>query len=342
MSRPPPPPERARTRWARRAVTLPLYGALLLLAVALLPVWLGLGLLIDPLVSAPGRRLVFPRPRMMGFFLVYLGLEVAGVVVAGALWLRHAARRDPAAFLADNAALQRWWTDRLFRGARATLGFRVELEAGADAAARGPFLLFVRHSSTADTILAAALVANPHRVLLRYVLKRELLWDPCLDIVGQRLPNAFVDRSGSRREAELAAVARLAEGLDAHSAALIYPEGTRFSPAKLAAADARLRERPELAAWAGRFRNVLPPRLGGPSALLDAAPGVDVVILEHQGFEAAASFADLWRGELAGRVVRARLRRIPAAEIPRAPEERARWLLDTWATVEDWVAERAG
>ncbi|MDC0708578.1 hypothetical protein POL68_08865 [Stigmatella sp. ncwal1] len=44
---------------------------------------------------------------------------------------------------------------------------------------------------------------------LKYVLKRELLWDPCLDVVGRRLPNVFVERSGDRGKAEIEAVATL-------------------------------------------------------------------------------------------------------------------------------------
>lgn len=321
------------TRWLRRAVSVPVYVLLAASMHLLLPLWLPLALVVD-LVS-DRRRL--PRVRMLAFFLLYLSLEVAGVVVATGAWLKHLLRRDPAAFLEDNAALQRWWTGRLFDGAAATLGFRVVVEAGAQAVLPAPFLLLVRHSSTADTVLAAALVANPHHVLLRYVLKRELLWDPCLDIVGQRLPNTFVDRSGARREAEIAAVAALGRGLDARSAALIYPEGTRFSPAKLAAAEARLAGRPELASFVGRFHHVLPPRLGGPLALLDAAPGVDLLLLEHAGFEPAASFGELWRGGLVGRVVRARFRRVPAAEVPSTGREA--WLMGLWLETDRWVGE---
>lgn len=323
-------------RWARRLVSIPLYVVLALAMHLLVPLWLPLALVFDLLTDR--RRL--PRVRMLAFFLLYLSLEVAGVVVATGAWLRHLGRRDPAAFLEDNAALQRWWTGRLFEGAAATLGFRVVVEAGAREVLPAPFLLLVRHASTADTVLAAALVANPHHLLLRYVLKRELLWDPCLDIVGQRLPNTFVDRSGARREAEIAAVAALGRGLDDRSAALIYPEGTRFSPGKLAAAEARLKERPELADFAGKFHHVLPPRLGGPLALIDAAPGVDLLLLEHAGFEPAASFGELWRGGLVGRVVRARFRRVPAAEVPATGREA--WLLRLWLETDRWVGEAQG
>ena len=82
---------------------------------------------------------------------------------------------------------------------------RVALE-GQEEAQSGPFLLLVRHTSLADTVLAATFLSHPNGIGLRYILKKELLWDPCLDIVGRRLPNHFVDRSGRNTERELNAV----------------------------------------------------------------------------------------------------------------------------------------
>ena len=67
------------------------------------------------------------------------------------------------------------------------------MEGEADGA-RGPYLLLVRHASSGDALLASSLVSAPNRMQLRCVLKRELLWDPCLDIVGNWLPNVFAER----------------------------------------------------------------------------------------------------------------------------------------------------
>ncbi len=186
-------------------------------------------------------------------------------------------------------------------------------------------------------MIAAALVANPNRLLLRYVLKRELLWDPCLDIVGRRLPNTFVDRKTPRNKAEIDAVAGLARDLDARSAVLIYPEGTRFSAAKLSRGIEALRERKQerLAVMASGFRRVLPPRLGGPLALLDAAPGVDVVLLEHTGFEGAATFTRFWSGGLVNKRLQVRLRRFAADAIPRVGRDE--WLFERWAEMDAWI-----
>ncbi len=303
------------------------------------PLWMVTTALAD-LVT--GKARVWPKTRALAFFALYLVCEVLGVVCATSLWLVTCGGRlgGPGRYIELNAALQRHWTTALFGGALRLFAMRVQVE-GQELARSGPLLLFVRHSSTADTVLAAALVANPNRLLLRYVLKRELFWDPCLDIVGRRLPNAFVDRASPRSQAEVETIARLAEGLDARSAVLIYPEGSRFSPKKLAAAVETLRDKGklDLAAIAAGYRHVLPPKVGGPLTLIDAAPGVDLVFVEHTGFEGAASFATFWNGALVGQTVEVRLRRIPAATIPSVARDR--WLFERWAETDAWISARA-
>jgi 1-acyl-sn-glycerol-3-phosphate acyltransferase len=322
-------------------VSVPLYLGLALLCLVGAPVWL-LGTVAVDVTS--GRARTRPRTRAFGFFALYLGCEVVGVLIATLLWLATLGGRIGGSrrYLDANAALQRWWTAALFNGSLWLFSMKVEVE-GLELARNGPLLLFVRHASTADTVLAAALVANPNRLLLRYVLKRELLWDPCLDIVGRRLPNAFVDRTAVRSRGEIEAVARLARELDARSAVLIYPEGTRFSAEKLERGIEALRDRKldRLAAMASGFRHVLPPRLGGPLALLEAATGVDLLLLEHTGFEGAATFARFWSGELVGRTIRVRLRRFAADAIPASGRDE--WLFERWTEMDGWIARsRAG
>jgi hypothetical protein len=83
----------------------------------------------------------------------------------------------------------------------------------------------------------------------------------------------------------------------------------------------------------------MPPRPGGTLAILEANPAMDIVIVAHAGFEAAASFDTFWRGGLVGREVRFQVWRIRADEVP--DEDRALWLFDQWARVDDWVAAQA-
>lgn len=321
--------------WSRRALSVPLYVALASSCFVGAPLWLLAAAAAD---VASGRGGVWPRTRALGFFGLYLACEVAGIASAAVIWIATLGGRigGPSRYVEVNAALQRWWSAALFTGSVRLFSMKVDAE-GLELARSGPFLLFVRHASTADAVLAAVFVANPNRLLLRYVLKRELLWDPCLDIVGRRLPNAFVDRSGSRSRSEIGAVARLGEGLDARSAVLVYPEGTRFTAEKLARGVEALRERKQerLAAIASTFRRVLPPRLGGPLALLESAPGVDVLLLEHTGFEGAGTFTSFWRGGLVGRSLRVRLRRFAAGTIPATGRDE--WLFQRWAEMDDWI-----
>ena len=94
-----------------------------------------------------------------------------------------------------------------------------------------PILVVSRHASLIDTLLPGRYVTQPFGIPLRYVLKKELLVDPALDIAGNRLPNVFVDRGGDT-ERELRAVRDLATTMPDGEGLLIYPEGTRYSEAK--------------------------------------------------------------------------------------------------------------
>lgn len=313
-------------RWLRRAASLSLYTTLGVLTLGLLPGWLLLAGAVD---LALDRR--FPRVRAVAFFAIYLGCELLGVLAAAWIWARHG-RGPPGEWRAANAALQRAWTAALMGGACWAFSMKVRVEGAGDIGP-GPFLLFVRHSSTADTVLAAALVANPRCMLLRYVLKSDLLWDPCLDIVGQRLPNTFVRRGSGAKEREIAAVVALVDGVGPDDGVLIYPEGTRFSPVKLERARAKLADRPELAALAATYRHVLPPRLGGPLALLET--GLDVVFLDHCGFEGSSSFGAFWNGGLVGTTLAVRLRRVAASVIPVVGRDV--WLFEQWQQTDAWV-----
>lgn len=327
--------------WARRCVTIPLYWFITSSLLSTLPLLLFMTSAVD-LCFSPAR--LWPRTRALLFLCLYFVVEIVGVCFSTIVWLKFKiVPGSDEAFISANAALQRRFTDALFYGAVRIFSLRIEV-SGEEHAASGPFLLLVRHSSTADTVLAAALLANPHQRLLKYVLKRELLADPCLDIVGRRLPNAFVERSRQKQEtrsphateADLAAVALLARDLDEHTAILIFPEGTRFSARKLEAAKHQLGAHPELAELAEGFSHILPPKLGGTLALLNAAPDVDVVFLEHTGFEGAESFGRFFAGAMVGNVIRARIRRVAAADIPK--ERRDVWLFKQWLECERFVA----
>ena len=323
--------ETRAARLARRALTIPLWLAALTLAVVLLPVLLPVVLALD---VATDRRL--PRTRLVLFAVTYLACEAIGILAAFVLW--PTTRGDRARMLRLHRTVQDLWASALLDAGRLLFGLRFVVE-GEDALRPGPFLLLSRHSSIADTLLPAVLVGRRHGIALRWVLKRELLVDPCLDLFGQRLPNVFVRRGSGEAARELAAIRALAADLGANDGVLIYPEGTRFTERARARTHAAVaRSDTTRAARVIGLRHVLPPRLGGVLALLDACPGIDVVLLAHTGFDGVSHVRDLWRDGLVGRTVRVRFRRIRSAAIPVDAADRARWLDDEWAWLDDWIA----
>ena len=322
----------------RRLRTIPPPVLALVLVTALLPVLLVGGLVIDAV-----RRLASGVPptaaRLVLFLWVYFAAEVVGLAALAGLWLASLAGRRRAWLRDVTWRVQQLWAGVLFGAVRVLFGLRLEV-AGDDAVVPGPVIVLIRHASIVDNLLPANLVARAHQIRLRYVLKRELLADPCLDVAGRRLPNYFV-RRGTGEAQEVERVRALARGLGSSDGVLIYPEGTRFTPERRARAIARIAERdPNLAARAERLRHLLPPRLGGVGALLDGAPDADVVVIAHHGFDGLRSISDIWRGGLVGLVVRVRVARVPRSTVPEAGAARTDWLYDLWQDVDDWVEER--
>lgn len=313
---------------------LPMYLVLFVLVWGLAPVAVPFGWIIDRI----RRKHVLASAWL--FFGMYLFWELVGVLVALFIWLacgtwlggsRHR-------FLRWNFKLQCFWVSRLYHSARILFRMRVEV-TGDTAVSRGNMLFFIRHASTADTVLPGVFVSARYGIFLRYVLKDELLWDPCIDIVGNRLPNGFVSRGRGNHDEAIAEVTRLTRDLGPAEGVLIYPEGTRFSPGKRARRLARLEQKNETEQleWARELSRVLPPRLAGPLALLDNAPDVDVVFCAHSGLEQAMSFKQFLAGGMYGITLRITFWRVPAADIPRERRERIKWLYTHWRRIDQWL-----
>jgi hypothetical protein len=121
---------------------------------------------------------------------------------------------------------------------------------------------------------------------------------------------------------------------------LIYPEGTRATTEKIARAKEIIAERqPHLTALADGLQNLLPPRLGGPIALLESARGVDVVIFGHVGLDGFEYISDIWSGGLLRTTVHLKFWRFAAAEVPSEREDLIAWLYARWQELDDWVGE---
>ena len=318
----------------RRLITIPGYLIAWSLWLGAAPVWLPIAGLVDLLRGSGGVAL-----RSAGVLTVYLSCEVLGMAASGLVWVwKRGGLVDDEQWADIHYRLEAWWGTTIFRAVVRCFGLSLQVE-GQEDLEKGPYLLLVRHASSGDTLLAAALVSQTTGLRLRYVLKRELLWDPCLDIVGHRIPNVFVDRFSRDSEREISNMQALARNLGPRDGVLIYPEGTRFSETKRRHVLERFHEKGDtkMSEYARSLACVLPPRPGGTLGLLEASPTSDVVVCAHTGFEGAASLVQIWRGALLRQVIRVQFRRIPRDEIPTERDDRTAWLFEEWRRVDDWV-----
>jgi 1-acyl-sn-glycerol-3-phosphate acyltransferase len=311
----------------RRIMTVSACFALWVLLTVLAPVWIPATLVVGVV-----RRCSFVVLRLSMFFWAYLAIELIGLVGALGIYLvaaRNTARRHDLFF-----RLECWWGSSMFKWLCRFLSLSTSIE-GEDQILPGPVLVFIRHASIIDTAVPVAFISSAKGLRLRYVFKRELLVDPCIDVAGHASPNYFIDRGGSAHE-ELAGIRKLAENLG-DEGVLLYPEGTRFTERKKRIALKMLaKTHPELVPVAESFKHSLPPKAGGALGLLDAAPHADVLIVAHRGLEGMAEVTDLLSGAVVGQEVQIRIWRINAADIPQG-EARRRWLFDCWKRVDDFV-----
>jgi 1-acyl-sn-glycerol-3-phosphate acyltransferase len=311
----------------RRVVTTSIYALSWLLLTLLSPLWLALGLLVG---LARGRSFIVLRLLVFAWF--YFGLELIALVLVA---LTFVTRTSGEPRLASLYRLQSWWANLTLNVAAKALELKFTV-LGAGCAMPGPTILLVRHASILDTLLPSVYVQRPHGYRVRYVLKQELLFDPCIDIVGNALPNYFVDRTGDVKR-ELEGIRALVQNLDSDGV-LIFPEGTRFSPKKREKALRALEaEHSPLFATARKLTHVLPPKPAGVLMLLEELPSVDCVFLSHTGLEAFAKIKDLLSGEVVGSTVHVQLWRVDANDIPKEPDERLRWLYAQWEKVNAFV-----
>ncbi|MEE4540521.1 hypothetical protein V2S66_00885 [Streptomyces sp. V4-01] len=325
---------------ARRTVTTAALLAFIPPAAALLVAVTVLGAPVSLATRGPWRP-----ARMAGFLLLYLLVDLGGLVAAAALAVRGPftgpagrERRAAQAFavLARLLAVLRRAAGRLFH-------LEVEMVPAlpaADPPPDVPLILLVRHAGLGDSFLLLQILLTEAGLLPHTVLKGILRADPCLDVLLGRVPHCFLPPARGTAEE---AVADLAAGLRPRDALVIFPEGGNFTPGRHRSAVAHLRRLGQYrrAARAARLHYVLPPRSSGTLAALSAAPTADVVFVAHAGLDVIASPRAAWSCLPFRRPVRIHWWRIPAAEVPRGDEARGEWLLGQWERMDRWTAAQA-
>jgi 1-acyl-sn-glycerol-3-phosphate acyltransferase len=322
-------PTSFRSKFQRRIVSVPaLFGATVLLT-STIPIWLPVSVAVD----AIRLRFRFPIARLLAFGVGWCWIESAGVARAFVLWCTGRA--------GDHAAqyhLMGWWAGALMRHLSTTIGISPRV-IGVDQVAAGDAIVLSRHVSLADSLLSGWALRTIAGVHPRYVLKRELLFDPCLDIVGLRVPNHFLDREATDGSVELDALRDLASGVGPGVVAVIFAEGTRSNDRKRIRAIEKIAERdPERAERMSALHHLLPPRPAGSIALIEGAPTADIVLAWHTGFDGLDSF-----GGIVERLARPLppvqfvLRRVPRGEVPGGAGFVA-WLDEQWLQMDAEVA----
>lgn len=294
------------------------------------PLWVPVALVAD-VVRMKWR---FPLLRFTMFGLMWSWLETLGLMAAFVLWVTGQAKN-----LNLNYRLQKLWIRGIVGALSLTVGLRIDVE-GTDQLSEGPFIALCRHASLADSVMSAWVFAARSQLRPRYVLKKELKLDPCLDIVGHRLPNYFLNRASFDVATELQGIEKMAEGLGVRDIAVIFPEGTRANDEKRMRILNLLRSKsPDRARRLENLRFLMAPKTAGVSALLSAVPNAKVVTMWHSGFDGMDTFRGIVK-HLAKSAVRVQVRVVEHQRATVATGEAfVAWLDDQWIAMDTAVAQ---
>ncbi|MFI7635325.1 1-acyl-sn-glycerol-3-phosphate acyltransferase [Nonomuraea sp. NPDC049400] len=322
-------------RILRRLVLAPLVIVMAVFMLVTLPFWLVVTAAASLRLPPPQRR----GPRFVWFGTAWLALESAVLIACLWLWVAGGARRQERHY-----ALIRWFLSRVYANAVSIFRLTLEIEepelTAEERAARltRPVIVLARHAGPGDSFLLIYHLLAIYERRPRIVMKAALQYDPSLDVVINRLPNAFVPRE-SGQERIIEEIRRLAATMGDQDALVIFPEGGNFTPRRRGLAIRRLEEK-GLAEEAERARgmdHLLPPRSKGAITALEACPSADIIFVAHTGLDDLITLGDVWRKLPVSAHITAKWWRVPAAEVPRERAERIRWLYDHWEQIDAWI-----
>jgi len=331
-------------RIVRRLVLVPLLLLVMLALLVVLPLLAVLAAIASPLL--PGR---WRAARLLWFGLVWVALESVALVACLALWVASGfggrLRSEP--YQDRHYAVMRWFLGTLYDVASQAFRLRIEIQepelTPQEARARltRPVIVLSRHAGPGDSFLLVHDLLRRYRRRPRIVMKAALQFDPGVDVMANRLPNAFVSARRGADNLIIREIERLASDLGPTGALVIFPEGGNFTPRRRLRAIRLLEERRlhEEAAKARELEYLLPPKPGGALAAIAAAPTADVIFVAHTGLDALMTIGDIWRALPMEQVVKARWWRVPAAEVPREREAQVRWLYEWWERIDTWIGE---
>src|SRR5258707_846922 len=135
-----------------------------------------------------------------------------------------------------NRPLRLLFFDLVCGAATRAFGLRVEIDepelTEAEQAARlaRPVIVLSRHAGPGDSFLLVHHLLSVYGRRPRVVMKASLQLDPGVDVVANRLPNGFIQHARTGERLFVDQIERLARGLDAAGALVIFPEGGNWTP----------------------------------------------------------------------------------------------------------------
>lgn len=332
-------------RILRRLVIAPLVIVLTLFVIVTLPIWL-------IVVTAASLRLPPPQrrgTRFVWFAVAWLTLECAVLASCLGLWVASGfggrLRKDR--HQERHYTLIRWFLSKIYGTAVRIFQLSVDIHepplTAEEQAARltRPVIVLSRHAGPGDSFLLVYHLLALYGRRPRIVMKAALQFDPSLDVVINRLPNAFVPRKVAE-SGVVEEIRRLAATMDDDDALVIFPEGGNFTPRRKRMAVRRLKEKglAEEAERAEAMDHLLPPRPGGAIAAIEACPTADVIFVAHTGLDNLITIGDVWRKLPVSARITAKWWRVPADEVPRDRDAQIKWLYDQWELIDAWIADQ--
>jgi 1-acyl-sn-glycerol-3-phosphate acyltransferase len=288
-----------------------------------------------------------PQPLLLvRFVIAYFALELRILFRCAVLWVASGfgTRIRSPRFRALHYELLREFVCVLAQRLRTLLDIDVA-PALTDEAERAlesdqPLLFFSRHAGPGDTLLLVDLLLRRYDRLPSVVFKDALAIDPCVDLVGHRLPQAILDTSD--REESAARIEEVARGLDPRGILVLFPEGGNFTRERRRRALRKLwrKGRRRDAARARQMEHVMPPHPMGALAAIRGRPEADVIFSAHTGLGLAAFPRELWQHPPIGETLHTHMWLASAAERPSEDDALTEWLYGWWQRLDQWLREQ--
>jgi 1-acyl-sn-glycerol-3-phosphate acyltransferase len=324
----------------RRPITVTVWLVMSIVCLTLSPVLLALAALASAVTGRP-QALIFAR-----LVVAYCALELATLIACGALWLASCGGllMGTQPFQRLHYRLLRWFVHgfaiRWLELFDIDVPTQEPTEATRALESDRPLLFFSRHAGPGDTILLIDRLFTRFDRFPSVVFKQSIAIDPCVDLIGHRLPHAVLDTSD--KEACEAQIEKVAAGLGGRGVLLLFPEGGNFTAERRRRAIRKLWRtgRRREAAQADRMSHMLPPRPTGAIAALRGNPGADVIFAAHSGLGLAAFPREVWRETPLGKPFHTKMWLSSAAERPLEPEAQVAWIYDWWKRLDEWIEEK--